>query len=63
MFDQDTPRNASHYDADKSVSVGEVERRTGLDFFHGLGPEDQRRLETGTGHLYEDLGCVKTATN
>ncbi|MYE81132.1 MAG: DNA/RNA non-specific endonuclease [Gammaproteobacteria bacterium] len=56
-FGQDTPRNASHCDADKRVSVSEVERRSGLDFFHALDPEDQRRLENGPGNLYEDLGC------
>ena len=56
-FGQDTPRDASHCDADKALSVREVERRTGLDFFHGLGPDDQRRLEAGTGDLYGDLGC------
>ncbi len=56
-FGQDTPRDASHCDADKALSVREVERRTGLDFFHALGPDDQRRLEAGTGDLYGDLGC------
>ena len=57
VFGQDTPRNASHCDADKAVSVGEVERRAGLDFFHALAREDQRRIESGPGDLYEELGC------
>lgn len=57
-FGQDTPRSASHCDADQAVSVREVERRTGLDFFHGLDPQDQRRLESGPGDLYADLGCA-----
>lgn len=56
-FGQDSSRDASHCDADKAVSVREVERRTGLDFFHGLDPDDQRRLESRVGDLYRDLGC------
>ncbi|MFN7918550.1 MAG: DNA/RNA non-specific endonuclease [Bryobacteraceae bacterium] len=36
---------------DFAVSVGEVERRTGLDFFSSLAHDEQRALEASTGHM------------
>lgn len=58
VLGHDAPRNASHCDTDKFVTVRKVELRSGLDFFHALSAADQQRLETGAGSLYDALGCA-----
>ena len=57
LFEQETERNAD-YCADRFVtSVRNVERKTGLNFFHALPWTTQDNLENGSATLLPDLGC------
>jgi len=55
IMDQDTGRDASY--CEKAVSIGEVEDRTGLDFFSGLGLNNEVAIESGTNDLVPWMGC------
>ena len=57
VFDQDTPREARHCDQRHRTTVREIERRTGLDFFHGLAQARQDIIETAPPTLLSELGC------
>ena len=57
VFDQDTPREARHCDQRHQTTVREIERRTGLDFFHGLAQARQDIIETAPPTLLSELGC------
>ncbi len=57
VFDQETPRRASHCDADKRAAARDIEGRTGLDFFHGLDVAAQEAVEKATSALAAELGC------
>ena len=57
LFEQETERRAD-YCADSFVtSVRNVERKTGLNFFHALPWTTQDKLENGPATLLPDLGC------
>lgn len=57
LFDQETERRAD-YCADSFVtSVRNIERKTGLNFFHALPWTTQDDLENGPATLLTDLGC------
>jgi endonuclease G, mitochondrial len=55
IFEQDTPRNSDF--CTHGTTVREVERRSGLDFFHALPKSQQDSIETGVGALGTALGC------
>ncbi len=55
LFEQETPRPAKV--CDYRTTVDEIERRSGLNFFHGLSEAEQDRLESKPGTLAVELGC------
>ena len=55
-FSQDTPRNAVF--CASQVTVDEVERRSGLNFFHALSETEQTQIEGILGTLAAQLGCM-----
>ena len=55
LFEQETPRRAKF--CDHRTTVDEIERRSGLNFFHGLSEVEQDRLESQPGTLAQNLGC------
>ena len=57
VFDQDTPPGAGHCHKAQQATVREIERRTGLDFFHGLARDHQDAIETAPPALLKELGC------
>jgi len=57
IFDQETPRNADYCGEDFVASIRTIERRTGLNFFHGLSTDKQDALETQPSTLRSALGC------
>ena len=59
IFDQDTPRDADI--CEYVETVAEVERRSGLDFFHALPDAAETTLESGPSALSAKLGCADPA--
>ena len=59
IFPQETKRDAKFCDSKFSTTVGIIESRTGLDFFHALKSEEQSEIEANIGTLKPDLGCSK----
>ena len=57
VFDQDTPAAAGHCGEAQQATVREIERRTGLDFFHGLTRNRQDAIEATRPALLKELGC------
>ena len=56
ILEQETSRRADF--CDHRVTIDEIERRSDLDFFHGLSDDEQDELETPPGGLESRLGCV-----
>ncbi len=55
IFEQETPRHAKY--CAYLTTVDEVERRSGLNFFHALSQREQNQLEGRPGTLGVRLGC------
>ncbi len=55
IFEQETPRHAKY--CAHLTTVDEVERRSGLNFFHALSQTAQDQLEGRPGALAVRLGC------
>jgi len=55
IFEQETPRHAKY--CAYLTTVDEVERRSGLNFFHALRQREQDQLEGRPGTLAVRLGC------
>ena len=58
IFDQDTDSRANYCSEEFVIDVQTVEDKAGLNFFHGLEPEQQDRLESGPATLLRELGCT-----
>ncbi len=55
IFDQNTAKNADFCDHLKTVD--EIERKSGLNFFHGLDESRETQIESGPPTLTSGLGC------
>ena len=55
IFDQNTTQSTSHCTG--LTTVDEVERRSGLNLFHGLSEATQATLESAPATLANSLGC------
>lgn len=58
VFPQRTPRNRNFCWARHLVTVDEVERRTGLDFFRSLSANVERAVERNRDGLRSEIGCA-----
>lgn len=60
-FDQSTPRSSDY--CEHLISVDEIEKKSKLDFFHGLDDSVEDDLESGAAMLTGEIGCESTSND